>query len=119
MPTSCNWTNNNIAHVRSWAFLRVLKQFREVFGPAGDLKMKQFAYWIPAATPELRRIDALAIATQLDNMFTVGIGAKYEPGFNRTKATNNMADVLVNADKTLCEFAVTVDDAYRFTGEKM
>lgn len=119
MPTECNWTNNNIACVRSWAFLRVLKQFKEVFGPAGKLTMSRFAYWNPAATPELRRTDALALATQLDNMFTTGLGAKYEPGFNRTLATNSMADVLVSADKTLCEFAVAVDEAYRFTGERM
>lgn len=115
----CNWTNNNLACVNSWAFLRVLKQFKEVFGAAGKLKMRQFAYWSPAATPEARRTEALGLAAQLDNMFVNGLGAKYEPGYNRTKATTGMADVLVSADKTLCEFAATVDEAYRFTGEKM
>lgn len=119
MPTECNWTNNNLACVNAWAFLRVLKQFKAVFGAAGQLKVKQFAYWNPAATPEARRTEALALATQLDSMFTLGVGAKYEPGFNRTKATNGITDVLVSADKTLCEIAVAVDEAYRFTGERM
>ncbi len=119
MPNECHWTNNNLACVNAWAFLRVLKQFKEVFGAAGPLKMKQFTYWNPAATPEARRTEALALATQLDSMFTLGVGAKYEPGFNRTKATTSMTDVLVSADKTLCVFAAAVDEAYRFTGEKM
>lgn len=118
MP-ECNWTNNNLACVNSWAFLRVLKQFKEVFGAAGKLKMRQFTYWNPAATPEARRTEAMGLAAQLDNMFVNGLGAKYEPDYNRTKATSSMTDVLVSADKTLCEFAVAVDEAYRFTGEKM
>ena len=118
MP-ECNWTNNNLACINTWAFLRVLKQLKAVFGDAGKLKMKELAYWNPAASPDARRTEALALASQLDNMFVNGLGAKYEPGYNRTKATTGMADVLVSADKTLCEFAATVDEAYRFTGEKM
>lgn len=118
MP-DCNWTNNNLACVNSWAFLRVLKQLKNVFGSAGTLKMRQLAYWDPSASPDLRRAAALTLASQLDNMFVKGVGAKYEPGYNRTKAVNAMADVLVSPDKTLCEFAVVVDEAYRFTKEKM
>jgi hypothetical protein len=119
MATECNWTNNNLACVNSWAFLRVLKQFKNVFGDAGTLKMRQFTYWDPSASPDVRRTAALGLASQLDNMFINGVGAKYEPGYNRTKAVTAMADVLVSADKTLCEFSATVDEAYRFTGEKM
>ena len=119
MPNACKWTNNNLACVNAWAFLRVLKQFRNVFGTAGDLTMEEFAYWNPAATPGARRTEAMGLAAQLDTMFTTGVGAKYEPGFNRTKATICMTDVLVDADQTLCEFAATVDEAYRFTGERM
>lgn len=118
MP-ACHWTNNNLACINTWAFLRVLKQLTAVFGEAGSLKMKELAYWNPAASPEARRTEALALAAQLDNLFTNGVGAKYEPGYTRTKAVANMADTLVDAAKTVCELSVTVDEAYRFTGEKM
>jgi hypothetical protein len=119
MPAECNWTNNNLACINTWAFLRVLKQLKPVFGEAGGLKMDQLAWWNPASSPEARRTEALGLAAQLDNMFVNGVGAKYEQGYNRTKATNRLADTLVNAGKTVCELSVAVDEAYRFTGEKM
>lgn len=118
MP-ECNWTNNNLACINTWAFLRVLKQLKPVFGDAGKLKMKELAYWNPAASPDARRIEALGLASQLDNMFTNGVGAKYEKDYTRTKAVTSMADTLVDAAKSVCELSVTVDEAYRFTGEKM
>jgi hypothetical protein len=119
MPAQCNWTNNNLACISTWGFLRALKQLKPAFGDSGDIKMNQLAWWNPASSPEARRTEALALATQLDNMFTLGVGARYETGFNRTKATSGMADTLVNAAKTVCELSVAVDEAYRFTGEKM
>ena len=119
MATECNWTNNNLACVNTWSFLRVLKQLKAVFGDAGALTMSELTFWNKAEDDDTRRTAALGLASQLDNMFINGLRAKYEPDFNRTKAVTSMADTLVDADQTVCEFSVTVDTAYRFTGEKM
>ncbi len=119
MAAECNWSNNNLACVNTWAFLRVLKQLNPVFGESGKLTMTELDYWNPASSPPARRAEALALASQLDNMFVNGVGAKYEPGYTRTKAVTKMADTLVDAAKTVCHLSVTVDEAYRFTGEKM
>ena len=119
MANECNWTNNNLACVNTWAFLRVLKQLKAVFGNAEKLPMEELIFWNPADSADARKTAALGLASQLDNMFINGLRAKYESDYTRTKAVTSMADTLVTADKTVCELSVTVDEAYRFTGEKM
>jgi hypothetical protein len=119
MPTTCNWTNNNLACINTWAFLRALQQLKPVFKDAGDLTMKELAWWSPADSAAARRLAAEALASQLDQMFIVGLRAKYEAGYNRTKAVAAMADKLVQPDTTVCQFSVAVDEAYQFTGEKL
>lgn len=119
MPTTCNWTNNNLACINTWAFLRALQELTPVFKDAGDLKMKELAWWNPADSAAARRLAAEALASQLDRMFTVGLRAKYEAGYTRTKAVSAMADELVQPEVTVCELSVAVDEAYQFTGEKV
>lgn len=119
MPAECNWSNNNLACLNTWGFLRALKQLNAVFGPAGALKMPQLTFWNPAASPDARRAEAMALAAQLDNMFIKALRAKYETGYTSTKAITQMADKFVDKESTVCHLAATVDDAYRFTGEKM
>jgi hypothetical protein len=119
MASECNWTNNNLACTNTWAFLRALKQLTAVFGDAGDLKMKDLDFWNPLESDDLRRASAEGLASQLDQMFILGLRAKYEPGFNRTKAVEAMTDELVQEKNTVCELSVVVDEAYQFTGEKM
>lgn len=119
MPTTCNWTNNHLACINTWAFLRALKQLTAIFKDAGELTMKELAWWNPADSTAARRLAAEALASQLDQMFILGLRAKYEAGYNRTKAVAAMADELVQPEVTLCELSVVVDDAYQFTGEKV
>lgn len=113
------WTNNNLACINTWAFLRALGQLKAIFKNAGVLKMDTLAFWNPLDSAALRRAAALAVASQLDAMFIQGLRAKYEPGFHRTKAVNAMADIMVQSGKTVCDLAEVVDEAYQFTGEKM
>lgn len=113
------WTNNNLACINTWAFLRALGQLKAIFKKAGTLQMDALAFWNPLDSAALRRAAALTVASQLDAMFIQGLRAKYETSFNRTRAVNTMADVMVQSGKTVCDLAEVVDEAYRFTGEKM
>ncbi len=119
MANDCNWSNNNLACTNTWAFLRVLKELTAIFKDAGEIKMKELAYWNPADSAEARRTAALALASQLDRMFIVGLRAKYESGYDRTKSVVAMADVFVQPVRTVCELSVAVDKAYQFSGEKL
>jgi hypothetical protein len=119
MATQFPWTNNNLACVNTWAFLRALKQYREVFKDAGTLKMADMDFWIKVASAPLRKDLAASLASQLDNMFVIGLRAKFESGFNRTKAVNAMTACMVKEDATLTHLAEIVDESYQFTGEKM
>lgn len=118
---NCNWTNNNLACVNTWSFLRVLKQFKNVFGDAGTLKMSQLTYWNKAlhGGSGALQTEARGVAGQLDNMFITGLRAKYEPDYDRATAVESLVKSLLKGDTTVCELSVAVDEAYRFTGERM
>jgi len=116
---ACIWTNNNLSCINTWAFLRALGELKAIFKNAGDLTMDQLAFWNPLDSAEARRTAAMALASQLDRMFIMGLRAEYEPNFNRTKAVTAMTDILVQKPKTVCELAEAVNEAYRFAGEKM
>jgi D-alanyl-D-alanine dipeptidase len=119
MPTTCHWTNNNLACINTWAFLRALEELEPAFKDAGDLTMRELAWWNPADSAPVRRLAAEALAAQLDQMFAVGLRAKYEAAYTRSQAVAVMADALVQPEVTVCELSVTVDEAYQFTGEKV
>jgi hypothetical protein len=89
-----------------------------VFKDAGEIRMKELAWWNPADSAAARRLAAEALVSQLDQMFVLGLRAKYEAGYSRTRAVSAMADSLVQPEITVCELSVAVDEAYQFTGEK-
>ena len=113
----CVWSNNHLACVNTWAFLRSLDQLKALFDDAKDVKMSELVFWNPTASPEMRRMQAMSLAAQLDKMFIIALRARYEDGFNVTKAVETMTSELIKEDNTVCNFAVTVDDVYAFVGE--
>ena len=112
-----NWTKNNRACTTLWSTLNRMQQLSTNFDKSGDLKMNDLTFFNVLGSTELRRQQATIIADQLDNIFRIGRGAKYETGFDRTKAINSMVEILINEEKRINDLASTVDDAYNFWGE--
>ncbi|MFZ5625502.1 MAG: hypothetical protein ACOY71_13935 [Gemmatimonadota bacterium] len=112
-----DWSRNNAACRTTWLTLRVLDQTRKVFDDAGAVRMQDLGFWNPAATDALRRGAARALARQLDNVFTMIRGAKYENGKTSTAAVNAMVDVLVDGNKTIADLAAANDASYHFRME--
>lgn len=111
----CTWTNNNLACLHVWSWLRYLEQFRWSFKSAGNHCLNEMTYWNKAVSDDLRAGEAKAIAAELDRIFTQGLLATYETGFNMTKAVNLMTREMADGSKTLCEFSMVVDELYQFT----
>jgi hypothetical protein len=111
------WSNNNLACLKTWIHLRVLDQHNEAFKEAAQIKMNQLTFWIQSSSPELRKIAAATICSQLDNMFRLWDKARYEKGSGMKKAAAEMLSVLTVGSKTISELAGKVDDNYLFKGE--
>lgn len=111
------WSVNNRACTSTWMALRVLAQHGKAFPNAGALAMRQLAYWNPAATPEMRALQAKTLAKQLDNVFRLVDGAELESGVKGADAVRAIEEVLVDADRTVAELAEVNDGNYRFWGE--
>jgi len=112
-----DWSPNNRACTTLWSTFYIMKQLSTNFNDSGDLVMSDLTYYNPLASAELRKLDAKMIADQLDNVFRVGRGAKYEDKMTKTKAINSMVKVLTDDTKMVKDLAKAVDDAYRFWGE--
>lgn len=115
--TNSKWNSNNLACVNTWAFLRVLEQYRNVFKTAGVLKMEQLNYYNAAASASVNELEAKSIATTLDRMFRFGLLAKFEQGATRKKAIEGMTKTISTKNKTVAGLAAVVDGLYRFRGE--
>jgi hypothetical protein len=113
----CVWSNNHLACVNTWGFLRALDQLQALFDDSKNLTMKELTFWNPAATPEMRKMLAMSLAAQLDKMFILALRAQYEDGFDVTKAVQTMAATLTREGKTVCELAAVIDETYAFAGE--
>jgi len=112
-----DWTKNNRACTTLWTTLYNMQQLVTNFEESGELKMSDLTFYNVLSSSELRQQEARIIADQLDNVFRVGRGAKYEEGIDRSKAMSSMIEVLTDEEKELKELAKTVDESYLFWGE--
>jgi hypothetical protein len=115
--TNFEWNTNSLACVHTWAFLRGLGEFDNVFSTAGDLEMDELAYWSDVATPALQNVSARALAARLDRIFVKALLAKYEQGSSRTSALDALTTVLAKGKSSVQDLAETVDANYNFRGE--
>jgi hypothetical protein len=111
------WSSNNRACTTLWTSFFAMRQLSTNFDDSGDLPMSELTFFNTIASAELRRQQATIIADQLDIVFRLGRGAKYEPNIDRSKAMVNMVKVLIDAKKLMKDLAKVVDDAYKFWGE--
>lgn len=114
------WSNNNWAHLYTDTALISLKQYKGVaFANAGDLKVKQLAFWGPPGTSAaLRKEQATAFASLLDGIMQTWVpNFAYEKGFRATRSVKHIATVLTDGEKTVLDLGDAIDNCYRFTGE--
>lgn len=111
------WSNNNLAHVHTWMAMRVLGQSSKTFNASEKVKVREFEFWNAADSAPMRAQKARALAVQMDNIFRLYQGAKYESDFTKVKAINTLAAVLRNGDKIMVELGDQADECYSFAGE--
>jgi purine-cytosine permease-like protein len=111
------WSKNNRACTTTWSTLVVLDQIKDVFNDSGTLKICDFTFWNRAASSNMKRLMASTLAIQMDNVFTMIRGAKYEDGITKDKAISDIVDILVNGDKTVLDLAEVNDNNYLFWQE--
>ena len=112
-----NWTKDNRACATLWTTLFNMHQLSTNFDDSGDLKMNDLTFYNALGSSDLRRQQATIIADQLDNIFRVGRGAKYEPNVDRTKAMAGMVTILTDEGKLVKDLALNVDNSYIFWEE--
>ena len=108
------WSKNSLACKRIWIALRVLEQSSKVFKTSGTVLMKDLKYWTPGASPIIRKAQARSLAIQVDNVFRLLAGAKFDPGVTKKKAVTAMVAVLTKESKTMADLAEAVDALYEF-----
>lgn len=114
-----DWNPNNRACTTTWSTLRILAQSQKTFNKSAGLRMDQLTFWNPTASSEMRKVQATTLATQMDNVFTLVRGAKYEKKVTKEKAIATMVDVLVDSGMTVADLAAVCDDQYVFWGENV
>jgi hypothetical protein len=112
------WSKNNRACTTTWTTLRVLDQNGRTFDKSGPVKMEQLTFWNKAASAQMRKLQAQTLSTQIDNVFRLIRGAKYESGVTRAQAIAGMVATMTDAEKTIADLAEVNDASYQFWGEK-
>lgn len=112
-----NWSKNNRACTTLWTTLFNMKQLQSNFEESGELKMEDLTFYNVLSSSDLRKQEAKIISDQLDNIFRIGRGAKYEKDITRTKALGEMVEVLSEDTKSIQELASKIDELYLFWGE--
>ena len=112
-----DWSTSNRACTTLWSSLYNMNILSTNFQDSGVIKMSDLTIFNALASEEVRRKQAEIIADQLDNIFRIGRGAKYENGVTRSTALTSLVTVLTNPDKTVSDLAAAADECYAFWGE--
>jgi hypothetical protein len=94
-----------------------MKQLQSNFNDSGQLKMEDLTFYNVLSSSDLRNQEAKIIADQLDNIFRIGRGAKYESSVSRSSAMTAMIEILTDDSKLVEELATKIDEQYLFWGE--
>jgi hypothetical protein len=117
--TMADWNANHRACTTTWTTLRVLGQIRKTltFDKAGAKTMEDLAFWQQTASADLRAVQARSLAISMDNIFVMLRGARYEEGADGPKATKDIVNTLLDAERTVADLAEVNDANYRFWKE--
>ncbi len=113
------WTNKNLAHVHVWVCLVALRELpsTQTFDVSGSVPMEGLAFWSNLDSPEVRASKATALAAQMDNVFRLFQGARYEAGIDRASAVLAMSNMLQKSQQQLHDLADSADECYRYKNE--
>jgi hypothetical protein len=111
------WSGNNRACTTLWSTLFRMNQLFTSFNESGTLTMPDLTFFSPTDSSSMRRQAATILADQLDNIFIVGRGAEYEQGVTHDGAVAATIEILTDAEKSLTDLALVVDENYLFWGE--
>lgn len=112
-----DWSSNNRACTTLWTTLFSMQQLSTNFEDSGSLSMSDLTFFNTLNSANLRRQQATILADQLDHIFRIGRGAKYEVNIDRTKSISSIVKILSDGKKSLKDLAKTIDDSYKFWGE--
>jgi hypothetical protein len=111
------WSENNRACTTLWTTLFRMNQLFTSFDESGTLTMPDLTFFSPTDSASMRRQAATILADELDNIFIVGRGAKYEDGVAHDQAVAATIEILTDPEKKLADLALAVDANYLFWGE--
>jgi len=108
------WNANNLACLNTWSTLFIMKQSQKSFKNSGDVLMKDMLFFNPVLSHDLLKTEARRLAVDLDQAFINTCFAAYESGINKTRAVDDMLQVLLKPQRTLAHLAEKIDEDYQF-----
>lgn len=113
------WSVNHRACTTTYTTLIVLAQLpRDLpFPDAGAVKMNGLAFWKLTSSAQVRRVQAGALAVQIDNVFRDIRGAVYEPGVDPDAVPGLIREALLRSEDTVADLAALFDGLYLFWRE--
>jgi hypothetical protein len=88
------------------------------FNEAKDIPMQHLLFFNQHTSSQLRKQEAIILASRLDNEFTGVYWAEYEDEKSRATAIAEMVEVLLEADNTVETLSDNVNSNYKFLDEE-
>jgi hypothetical protein len=113
------WDPDVPAHNQTWMYLFLRGLVATSFPDSRHVKMSQMAWWNPAASPDVRAIDAQKVSIEMHRFFKDGMHRGYEQAFAAgfPLAIAELSATLAKADNTVPDLAATIDRVFLFENE--
>ena len=108
------WTDTSDTCIAVWESLIKLEQIDKntTFDATGPILMKDLAFYSDVASNDVNTAKAEALAEVMDSGFTNAFNGTYQAGYNKAKATNAIAALLIQTAKNVEDLSDTVDSIY-------
>jgi hypothetical protein len=113
-----NWTKESSA---ANALYEILLQFQQLdqsvsFDEAGQLTMRQLAYFDIAANADIIAAQALALARNIELILENTHGAVYKTDYQKGSAITALATVMRDPNRRISQLAETIGGYFSFDG---
>ncbi|HET9746736.1 MAG TPA: hypothetical protein VFP97_13565 [Chitinophagaceae bacterium] len=88
------------------------------FEDAGSMVMEDLLFFNSHASEDLRRQEAIILASRFDSQFIKAHRARYEKDVSRPGSIAAMTELMMQAEKTVEELSDIIDACYKFRDEK-
>jgi hypothetical protein len=118
--TTMPWTSNKRACKALYFSLQRCEQIPLLteFDEAGLLTMPNLQFFNIHNSSDLRKQEAIILASRLDSEFTKIYKAKYENGATTATAIAHMVQCMLGEDTTVEALSDCIDNAYKFRDEQ-